>query len=158
VALLHTLAQQTLGALAHAHSAGWAHCDVKLDNILGNAHLDTFVLADWGGAQRITAHGTWDGAAGARAPDKYPGTPAYMAPELVAGAASGSSWAVGVDLTRCDVYALGLTLLAVGLGAMWQLPRCVQGLVGAMLAQDPAARPSPATLLAAPYGQCADLA
>ena len=122
----------------------------------------------WGGAQRITAHGTWDGAAGARAPDKYPGTPAYMAPELVAGAASGSSWAVGVDLTRCDVYALGLTLLAVGLGAMWRgyrplalvgrLPRCVQGLVGAMLAQDPAARPSPAALLAAHYGQCADLA
>jgi serine/threonine protein kinase/tetratricopeptide (TPR) repeat protein len=66
-----------LGALAHAHSRGVVHGDLKPSNVMLDA---TGVrLTDFGVA-RVAGPGTW-------APHERPagGTPAYMAPELLTG-------------------------------------------------------------------------
>ena len=57
---------QLLTALAHAHSRGFLHCDVKPLNIRLSAACDHAVLTDWGLSYRIgdVAHFT-------------SGTPAY---------------------------------------------------------------------------------
>ncbi|MET8943983.1 protein kinase [Streptomyces sp. NPDC004542] len=81
-------------ALAHVHSAGVVHRDVKPSNILmdeaGAPHLTDFGISQLVDA---TAH-TTTGA--------LVGTAAYLAPEQVTGGEVGPA---------ADVYALGLTLL-----------------------------------------------
>ena len=89
------IAAQVLDALAHAHRMGIVHRDVKPSNILLEtgpdvaARLLDFGLAQFDGADTLTAVGD------------VPGTLAYIAPERLAGADAtpeSDVWAVGVLL------------------------------------------------------------
>ena len=80
-------------ALHFAHQEGVIHRDVKPDNVLVGAHGDVY-LADWGIALRL---------GGDDAEPQLVGTPAYMAPEMVAADPSK------ID-ARTDVFLLGATL------------------------------------------------
>ncbi|MFT7840221.1 serine/threonine-protein kinase [Saccharothrix sp. BKS2] len=81
-------------ALAHVHSRGVVHRDVKPGNVLldrhGAAHLADFGLARSADATRLTRV------------DEVVGTAAYLAPEQIRGEDVGPP---------ADVYALGLVLL-----------------------------------------------
>ena len=78
-------------ALEFAHRHGVVHCDLKPANVMVGDLGEVFLL-DWGVAVELCAERGSDIA----------GTPAYMAPEMLAGAAA-------VDVAT-DVYLLGATL------------------------------------------------
>jgi serine/threonine protein kinase len=143
-------------ALAYVHGQGLLHRDVKPANILvghdGRVRLTDFGIARLVDAARVTSTGM------------MVGTASYLAPEQVAGEPVGPP---------ADVYALGLVLLECLTGrreyagstlevALARLQRAPQvpatlpagwsGLLRAMTARDPAARPSPAQV-AADLGQ-----
>ncbi len=84
------IARQVCTGLAAAHGAGVLHRDLKPANIMvtrdGHVRLTDFGIAV---------------AAGGKGRELRAGTPAYMAPEQIAGR--------GVD-ARSDIYALGLVL------------------------------------------------
>jgi len=134
-------------ALAHAHAAGIVHRDVKPANVLlatdGTAKLVDFGIATIADTTGITMAGM------------VIGTPTYLAPEQVRGERVGPA---------ADVYALGLVLLeavtghrafsgtptesaAARLVASPTVPASVgpglAGIVAAMTALDPGARPDP---------------
>jgi hypothetical protein len=89
------IAAQVLDALAHAHRAGIVHRDVKPANILLEDRDEITVrLLDFGLAQ-------FDGADTLTAVGDVPGTLAYIAPERLAGADAtpeSDVWSVGVVL------------------------------------------------------------
>jgi serine/threonine-protein kinase len=80
-------------ALAHAHRSGIVHRDVKPQNVRVNLPADAVKLADFGAARSEDATRTRTGV--------IVGTPAYMAPEQLSGAAADA---------RSDLYALGVLL------------------------------------------------
>jgi serine/threonine protein kinase len=90
------LLRQLLGALDQIHSAGVVHRDVKPANLLLEAtgtgtpvlRLSDFGIAIALGEPRLTVHGT------------VVGTPGYLAPEVLAGAAPSPGQ---------DLYAAGVT-------------------------------------------------
>ncbi len=90
---------QVANALELAHKRGVIHRDVKPENVLLGSHGEVY-LADWGVALRT------DDATG----QDLVGTPAYMAPEMVAGVRAR------ID-ARTDVFLLGATLHEVLTGA-----------------------------------------
>jgi serine/threonine protein kinase len=138
---------QLAGALAAAHAVGVVHCDVKPDNVMIDG--ETVRLIDFGVARQ-------DGSAAAAA-ELVTGTPRYMAPEQWRGNALHAS----------DVYALGCVLFEMVTGRppfagvfgdmmaahMEEAPPrlcdvvavmapAFDALIDAMLAKEPAARPT----------------
>ncbi|MFD4638955.1 serine/threonine-protein kinase [Lentzea sp. NPDC058436] len=88
-----TLAGQLLNALEAAHASGVVHRDVKPGNVMvpgrGTAKLTDFGIAQSVDDPKLTATGT------------LIGSPAYMAPERLAGGDASPAW---------DLWALGATL------------------------------------------------
>ena len=87
------IAVQLCGALAHAHRQGVVHRDLKPENVLVDRPRDIIKLADFGLARLSGAGQTGTGI--------VLGTPAYMAPEQLAGNA---------PTAQTDLYALGVLL------------------------------------------------
>jgi serine/threonine-protein kinase len=88
---------QVASALTVVHAAGFVHGDIKPENILvherdGQPHAQ---LIDFGLARMVNGPQLTDMS------KQLVGTPAYAAPELVAGGSTGSA---------SDVYALGVVL------------------------------------------------
>jgi hypothetical protein len=152
------IAAQVLDALAHAHRTGIVHRDVKPSNILLEdgeepaARLLDFGLAQFDGADTLTAVGD------------VPGTLAYIAPERLAGedaTAESDVWSVGVLLwealaERHPFWGVPLQEVAVAIEAgapplgteRRDLPRRLLAAVDGALARDPARRPRASALAA----------
>jgi hypothetical protein len=152
------IAAQVLDALAHAHRAGIVHRDVKPSNILLEdreelaARLLDFGLAQFDGADTLTAAGD------------VPGTLAYIAPERLAGdeaTPESDVWAVGVVLWealagRHPFWGVPLQEVARAINAgapplatvRRGLPRRLLASVDGALALDPSARPRASALAA----------
>jgi len=88
--------------LAAAHAASVVHRDLKPDNVLLEATTGRVVVTDFGIARALESDRT-------RATGGIAGTPAYMAPEQLTGAA--------VD-GRADLYALGVVLFEMLTGVL----------------------------------------
>jgi eukaryotic-like serine/threonine-protein kinase len=145
------IAAQVLDALAHAHRAGIVHRDVKPSNILlenrdeVSVRLLDFGLAQFDGADTLTAVGD------------VPGTLAYISPERLAGddaSAASDVWAVGVLLWealsgRHPFWGMPLQQVALAIEAgapplgseRPDLPRRLLGAIDGSLALDPGSRP-----------------
>lgn len=91
--LVLTAAAQVAQALAHAHAQGIVHRDVKPGNVIVHWPGRSLKLTDFGLARSADAEGTRTGV--------VLGTPAYLAPEQLAGARPDA---------RTDLYALGVLL------------------------------------------------
>lgn len=145
------IAAQVLDALAHAHRTGIVHRDVKPSNILLEDHDEIAVrLLDFGLAQ-------FDGADTLTAVGDVPGTLAYIAPERLAGADAtpeSDVWSVGVLLWeslagRHPFWGVPLQEVAkaIEVGApplateRRELPRRLLAAIDGALAPDPGARP-----------------
>lgn len=145
------IAAQVLDALAHAHRTGIVHRDVKPSNILLEDHDEIAVrLLDFGLAQ-------FDGADTLTAVGDVPGTLAYIAPERLAGADAtpeSDVWSVAVLLWESLAGRhpfWGVPLLevarAIEVGAAplaterRDLPRRLLAAIDGALAPDPGARP-----------------
>ena len=94
------IGMQTAKGLAAAHAQGLIHRDVKPSNILLDEGVDRALLTDFGLARAT------DDASLTRS-GFQPGTPHYMSPEQVRGAAIDS---------RSDLFGLGCVLYALGTG------------------------------------------
>jgi hypothetical protein len=151
-------AGQILEALAHAHSRGIVHRDVKPSNVLlaegprVSVRVLDFGLAQIQEAETLTAQGD------------VPGTLAYIAPERLAGGDTTEAadvWAVGVMLWetlagRHPFWRSSLleTARAIEAGAAPletlrpDLPRSLLTAVGRALDLDPGRRPDAASLSA----------
>ena len=152
------IAAQVLDALAHAHRMGIVHRDVKPSNVLLedvddiSTRLLDFGLAQFDGADTLTAAGD------------VPGTLAYIAPERLAGAEAtpeSDVWSVGVMLWealagRHPFWGLPLQEVAQAIEAgapplateRRGLPRRVHTAVDGALTREPDARPRASELAA----------
>lgn len=145
-------------ALAHAHAAGVVHRDIKPSNVLVDLPSNSVKITDFGTARLLDGSRTRTGL--------MLGTPAYMAPELLAGAAADP---------RCDLYALGVMLFellagrrphdSASMGELLRqvanepapdlaalcpaLPRGLADLVAQLLAKQPGSRPADGHAVAA---------
>jgi serine/threonine-protein kinase len=129
------IAQQLCGGLAAAHAKGVIHRDLKPANIMldsqGHVRITDFGIA--GVAERIR--------------DVRSGTPAYMAPEQIAGR----------EVTaRSDIYALGIVLHELLTGKRPPLPAddvpldpAIERVIRRCLDPDPRMRPGTALSVAA---------
>jgi serine/threonine protein kinase len=86
--------QDLCRALAAVHAAGIVHRDVKAQNVMRRAGDGQLILMDFGAGEMLDAPRLGESA----------GTPLYLAPELLDGAAATK---------RSDIYALGVLLFYV---------------------------------------------
>jgi eukaryotic-like serine/threonine-protein kinase len=154
------LVAQAADGLAAAHAAGLVHRDIKPGNLLvaadGIVKITDFGIASAAGLAPITRSGT------------LVGTPAYLAPERVAGATATPAsdlYSLGVVAYEClagrapfsgspmEVALAHRHLSFPPLPA--DLPPAVTGLVGELTAKDPADRPPSASAVAARARQIA---
>jgi serine/threonine-protein kinase len=151
------LAERLARALAHAHGLGVVHRDLKPANVMVDWAADRVTITDFGIARVEDAAQTRTGL--------VLGSPSYMAPELLAGAAADA---------RTDLYALGVLMFellagrlpfqADGMGALLRqvatepapalhrlrpgLDEALSACVAGLLAKSPADRPAGAAALA----------
>jgi serine/threonine protein kinase len=93
------IAAQLLAGLSAVHEARIIHADIKSSNILVD-DAERVTIIDFGLARTVTRH---DGKS-----DEIVGTPAYMAPEVITGAA---------PTVATDIYAVGAVLYEMLTGA-----------------------------------------
>ena len=102
---------QIIGAVRHAHAAGFVHCDIKPANVRLHQNLEYgslhAVLLDWGYARRI----------GVQSEPITQGTPAYAAPEQLTGYNTDGVSARQSLQPSVDVWSLGATLCEMLSGA-----------------------------------------
>jgi WD40 repeat protein len=122
------IATKLAGALAHAHAAGLLHRDIKPSNVLMDVGGEP-KLADFGLAAPL------EGGGDLTNPGAIAGTPAYLAPELLAGSEHASA--------KSDIYGLGAVLYTCLTGR----PPFVGASTAAVLAQLPDSDPIPPHLL-----------
>ena len=120
-AVVMRIGARVAAALAHAHACGVVHRDLKPANVLVDLGSGGVKLADFGVARLQDNQVTQTGMT--------LGTPAYMAPELLAGAAAGPA---------SDTYALGVLLFELLTGQRPHQADTLGGLLRAT-AQDPPA-------------------
>ena len=87
------IGERVARALGHAHRKAVVHRDIKPDNILVDPSASVVKVADFGVARVEDASATQTGV--------VLGTPAYMAPEQLAGAPANP---------HADLYSLGIVL------------------------------------------------
>ncbi|WP_344859598.1 bifunctional serine/threonine-protein kinase/glutamate ABC transporter substrate-binding protein [Planomonospora alba] len=143
-AALQRLAVGTATALTAIHHAAIVHRDLKPDNVLMAA--DGPRVVDFGIARIIDSTGTITSRA--------VGTPAYMAPEQIAGDDVGPytdvfAWgatiafaATGKTVFAGDSIAVVLSRILTHEVDVGMMPEPLRGTVRAALAKDPAERPS----------------
>ena len=117
------IAARVAEALAYAHQQGFVHRDVKPANVMFDPASGIVKLTDFGLARAPDAQATRSGL--------LLGSPAYMAPELLAGARADA---------RSDLYALGVLLFELLSGRLPYESASIGALLQAM------ARASPHTL------------
>lgn len=101
-ARVQRVTRQLLRAIERLHRCGYAHTDIKPDNILYDARAGTARLADLGSADNRFARGSTFG------------TREYMAPELIVGASLS---------TAVDLWSLGCTVFQMLTGVRLFSPR-----------------------------------
>lgn len=112
--------QHLLQAVATIHSAGYSHCDIKLENILCKGsniqHLTTPVLMDFGSVGPLSRSLTTrqDVLEIAEIASQHT-TISYRPPELFAGELRVGD--VDLDYTKVDVWSCGCVLFAILFGA-----------------------------------------
>jgi serine/threonine protein kinase len=104
----HSILMQAAAGLAHMHSKGWVHRDVKPDNILVNSAGEVRII-DFALAQRIGGGGSGFLAKlfGRKGTKKTSGTRSYMSPEQVLGRRLDE---------RADIYSFGVTMYELSTG------------------------------------------
>lgn len=115
-------------ALSYAHARGVVHRDIKPENVL--LSHGAAVVTDFGIAKAVSAARTMSGGATLTQAGTSIGTPAYMAPEQVAGDPK-------VD-HRADLYAWGCLAYEVFSGAPPFVRDTPQRVLAAHLAEEPA--------------------
>ena len=158
------LVAKLAGALAYAHRQGVVHRDIKPANVLVNWADDTVKLTDFGLARTAASTHTGTGT--------VMGTPAYMAPEQLAGvvpSAASDTYELGIMLFELLCGRLPHQGLSMGellrqvanepppglLALRPSLPPALAQLLARMLAKSPAARPSDGMALAEELRQLA---
>ncbi len=124
---------QIARALAHAHEHGVVHRDLKTANVVVGAGGQTKLL-DFGLSRQIldAAGPSGPGASAPSTTGAIVGTPQYIAPEVLMGAAADA---------RSDIWALGVVLYEMGTGRPPFGAGGVPGVVTAILHSTPAPLP-----------------
>jgi hypothetical protein len=153
---------QAAAGLAAAHQSGLVHRDIKPANLLltndGQVKITDFGIAHAAGSAPITRHG------------QLIGTPAYLAPERVAGQTAGPAsdlYSLGILAHECltGVRPYEGTPMEIALAhgqrelpaLPWSVPAPVASFVAELTARDPAARPGSARLASARAAELRDL-
>lgn len=145
------LGQRVASALGHAHQRGVIHRDIKPDNLMFDTATGQLKITDFGVARAEDTGATQTGM--------VLGTPAYMAPEQLAGAtasAAGDLYSLGVVLFELltsrrpvEASSLGEWLRRISQEPATPLPSLrpdlpaeVAQVVDQLLERDPARRPA----------------